>query len=52
MREKPVMMDVMFEIPSDETIEKCIITKASVLGKEGPVVIHTTDKAKQEKKRA
>ncbi len=47
-----VMMDVMFEIPSDETIEKCIITKASVLGKEGPVVIRTTDKAKQEKKRA
>ena len=47
-----VMMDVMFEIPSDETIEKCIITKASVLGKEGPIVIRTTDKAKQEKKRA
>ncbi len=47
-----VMMDVMFEIPSDETIEKCIITKASVLGKEGPVVIRTTGKAKQEKKRA
>lgn len=47
-----VMMDVMFEIPSDETIEKCIITKASVLGKEDPVVIRTTDKAKQEKKRA
>ena len=45
-----VMMDVMFEIPSDETIEKCIITKNSVLGKEGPIVIRKGEKA--EKKRA
>ena len=33
-----VMMDVMFEIPSDDTIEKCIITKKSVLGEEKPKV--------------
>lgn len=34
-----VLMDVMFEIPSDETIEKCIITKDVVEGKSGPEVI-------------
>ncbi len=34
-----LMMDVMFEIPSDETIVKCIITKASVEGKEDPTVV-------------
>jgi len=35
-----VMMDVMYEIPSDETIAKCVITKAAVDGEEGPKVIH------------
>ncbi len=34
-----VLMDVMFEIPSDESIEKCIITKEVVEGKNGPEVI-------------
>jgi len=34
-----VLMDVMFEIPSDESIERCIITKAVVEGKCGPEVI-------------
>lgn len=33
-----VMMDVMFEIPSDDTIEECRITKDSILGKSEPVV--------------
>ena len=33
------MRDVMYEIPSDESIVKCIITKASVEGEESPVVI-------------
>lgn len=33
-----LMMDVMYEIPSDETITKCVITKASVEGKEDPKV--------------
>ncbi|MFI3238117.1 MAG: ATP-dependent Clp protease ATP-binding subunit ClpX [Lachnospiraceae bacterium] len=35
-----VMMDVMYRIPSDETIEKCIITKESVEGMEQPKVLH------------
>ena len=34
------MMDVMFEIPSDETIEKCIITKDCILGKAEPKLIY------------
>ena len=33
-----VMMDVMFEIPSDESISECRITKNSILGLEGPEV--------------
>ena len=32
------MMDVMFETPSDETIEACRITAAAVEGKEAPVI--------------
>ena len=32
------MMDVMFEIPSDETIKKVIITKETVLGESKPLV--------------
>ena len=32
------MMDVMYEIPSDDTIKKVIITKETVLGESKPVV--------------
>lgn len=35
-----LMNDIMFAIPSDDTIEKCIITKESVEGSSEPVVIH------------
>lgn len=34
------MRDVMYEIPSDESIVKCIITKDAVEGKGEPKVIH------------
>ncbi len=34
-----VMMDVMYEIPSDETIGRCVITKESVEGSGKPVII-------------
>ena len=34
-----LMMDVMFDIPSDDSIAKCIITKASVDGLEPPKVV-------------
>ena len=33
------MRDIMFEIPSNSKIEKCIITKETVLGKSEPELI-------------
>ena len=43
-----IMRDIMFDIPSNPTIEKCIVTKETVLeGKEPKLVINET---KQEKK--
>ena len=35
-----VMMDTMYRIPSDDTIEECVITKDAVEGKNEPVVLH------------
>lgn len=43
------MMDVMYQIPSDETIEECIITKNAVEGKGGPLVIHTGERLREAK---
>ena len=34
-----VLMDVMYEIPSDETIEQCVITKEVIEGTNKPMVI-------------
>ncbi|MDD6201917.1 MAG: ATP-dependent Clp protease ATP-binding subunit ClpX [Lachnospiraceae bacterium] len=34
------MMDVMFRIPSDETITQCLITKDAVEGNSKPLLIH------------
>ena len=39
-----VMMDVMYEIPSDENVEKCIITKDAVQGKDKPVLVYKEEK--------
>lgn len=36
-----IMMDVMFNIPSDSSIIKCTVTKDSVLGLASPVTVHT-----------
>ncbi len=44
-----VMMDVMYEIPSDETIEKVILTKESVEGKEKPLTIRSEAALKKAK---
>ena len=43
-----VMMNTMYEIPSDETIEECVVTKAAVDGTGEPLTIHkeTMKKAK------
>ena len=35
-----VMMDTRYRIPSDDTIEQCVITKDAVDGKSEPVVLH------------
>jgi len=35
-----IMLDIMFEIPSNEDIEKCIITKKVIEGTENPIIIY------------
>ena len=35
-----VLMDTMFTLPSEETVEKCIITKAVVDGQAAPELVH------------
>jgi len=35
-----IMMDVMYEIPSDDTIEACVITKEAVEGTSQPLIVH------------
>ena len=38
------MMNVMYEIPSDDTIARCIITRDAVLGTDGPKLEYRTEK--------
>ncbi|MBR1441513.1 MAG: ATP-dependent Clp protease ATP-binding subunit ClpX [Lachnospiraceae bacterium] len=38
-----VMMDVMYQIPSDESIVECIITKEAVDGNEEPEIVRKAD---------
>ncbi|MGX7153070.1 MULTISPECIES: ATP-dependent Clp protease ATP-binding subunit ClpX [Enterococcus] len=40
-----IMMDVMFEVPSEEAIEKVIITKAAALEEDKPTIIYAEEKA-------
>ncbi len=35
-----IMMDIMYQIPSDNTIESCVITKGAVDGNGEPLVVH------------
>ena len=44
-----IMTDIMFEIPSNPKIEKCIITKETVLNKKEPEVIINENKVKKNK---
>ena len=50
-----IMRDIMFETPSNPNIEKCIITKETVLGLEGPKLTinenRETDNSTKKKKR-
>ena len=45
-----VMMDVMFDIPSDETIVSCVITRDSVEGSAPPKIVHGEKPPLPEKK--
>lgn len=47
-----IMMDVMYQIPSDETIESCIITKGAVEGESEPIVVHRQSSKKMPRKKA
>ena len=44
-----IMRDIMFDIPSNEKIEKCIITKNTVVDNAGPRIIENPDKIKRTK---
>ena len=56
------VMDIMYETPSDETIEECIVTKEAVLGTKQPELVYKNDlntkikkavkKAKQDKEQS
>lgn len=45
------MMDAMFEVPSDETIKECVITKEAVEGEEQPRLILLDNEVKMLPKR-
>ncbi|MCR5526792.1 MAG: ATP-dependent Clp protease ATP-binding subunit ClpX [Lachnospiraceae bacterium] len=42
-----VMMDVMYNVPSDETISEVIVTKEAVEGTSDPLVVHFEEKEKK-----
>lgn len=42
-----IMRDIMFDIPSNEKIEKCIITEGTVTNNEGPKIIENENKEKK-----
>ena len=45
-----IMRDIMFEIPSNEKIEKCIITKQTVLNNKEPEIVINENKERKIKK--
>ena len=44
-----IMTDIMFEIPSDKRIEKCIITKETVTETKNPEIIINENKDTNQK---
>ena len=44
-----IMRDIMFEIPSNPLIEKCIVTKETVINKEAPKIIIDSSREKETK---
>ena len=47
-----IMMDVMYEITSDDTIESCVITKEAVEGTSQPFVVHRESARTEREKKA
>ena len=47
-----IMMDVMYEIPSDDTIESCVITKEAVEGDSRPFIVHRESTRTEREKKA
>ena len=43
------MRDIMFDIPSNEKIEQCIVTKETVLNNQAPKIIENPNKIKKVK---
>lgn len=41
-----IMMDIMFDVPSDENIEKVVITKEAAEGEGQPVIVYKTEEKK------
>ena len=46
-----VMRDIMFDIPSNEKIEKCIINKDTILNNSKPQIIENPNKVKEKPQR-
>ena len=42
-----VVMDLMYEMPTDEYMTKCVITEGVVLGEEEPIVTYSEQPRKQ-----
>ena len=42
-----IMRDIMFDIPSNEKIEQCIVTKETVLDNQEPRIIENPNKVKK-----
>ena len=47
-----LMNDLMFEIPSDDSITKCVITKGAVTGEGAPLIVRNNEKVKKSLKKA
>ena len=47
-----LMNDLMFEIPSDESITKCVITKGAVTGEGAPLIVRNNENVKKSLKKA
>ena len=47
-----LMNDLMFEIPSDDSITKCVITKGAVTGEGAPLIVRNNQNVKKSLKRA